>query len=127
MVDVSTEEIIMGIIKDFIKWFTTPTLTSGLPAPLTEGKTRGSTKKPNIKVPPQRPISDPPARSGVLSWGTTKCDWIEVYLPNANNPPTIEHHDKVVFWKDEHGDLFIRDELKNPTVYHRYIKYVYRR
>jgi len=36
-----------------------------------------------------------------------KCDWIEVYLPNANNPPTIDHHDKVSFWKDEYGDLVI--------------------
>jgi len=57
-----------------------------------------------------------------------ECDWIEVYVPYPEgkyNGCRVEHYDRVEFWKDEHGDLFIyKGSMDNPVVYHEYRKYV---
>jgi len=100
------------------------------PGPITEGKTRGNMKKPNIKVPPQRPKSGPPAPKPdrFPPDYAIKCDWIEVYIAEPNGPHDgcrIERHDDVEFWVDTNGHLVIfKGLLDNQVVYHKYVKYV---
>lgn len=103
--------------------------------PLTEGKTRGNTRKPNIKVPAQRPKNGPPAptpkpRSGRCAPNhAIECDWIEIYIAHGvgghEGCYKIEHYDKARFWQDSNGNLVIfKGFLENTVTYHDYVKYV---
>jgi len=105
-------------------------LLSPRPGPLTEGKTRGNTKRP--APTPKRLKGGPPAPQPKPDYfapaHAIECEWIEVYVPDPkgfHDGCNIEHHDKVRFWIDQNGNLVIYKGLAESAItYHKYRKYV---